>query len=242
MTETPTTTTTAPRFTRITRSAVLLGAPLPERLARTLPAKQRKDHAQLLERVEQASREIARLKNAIDKAPAADRAAASDAALRGEDLPESSEPRLRSELEQMVRAREALEDALRRSADLLLQGAAPKAEEVAGELERELGGLAEDVRARLADLTASIGELADLSAQAGWTRGLIHASGQSMSPFQGGRSPLFSSAVGEIGRVSEAFEFELGKVAERRREAAARYEEQARVRAGEEAKREEPGG
>jgi len=46
-----------------------IGAPLPERLAATLPAKQRKEHAALAGRIEQAAHEIAWLRNAIDERP-----------------------------------------------------------------------------------------------------------------------------------------------------------------------------
>lgn len=210
-------TSEAPRFTR-SRGATLLKAPLPERLAATLPARERKQHGRLVERCELAGREVARLKNAIAEAPERDRRATSDAALAGEELPESSEPGLRGEMEQALRTRSALEDALRRSADLLLASAAGKAEEVAAELDRELDGLAADVRARLADLGEALGELGSLTAQAGWTRGLVHATGQ-VSAFHAGHTGLFRDTLGDVSRVREAFEHELGQIEQRKRDA-----------------------
>jgi hypothetical protein len=136
MPETPTTERQPLRFTRITRGAWLLATPLPERLWTQLPAKLRREHEQLAARVEQSGQEIAKLKRAVDEAPARDREATTEAALEGRELPVPTEPKLRAELDEALRIREALEAALRQSADRLLAGAEPSAEKLAGELER----------------------------------------------------------------------------------------------------------
>jgi hypothetical protein len=221
-------TTTSPLlFTRISRGAGLLAHPLPPRLEETLTAKQRKEHATLVERVEEAARQIAALREAIDQAPAADRQAGREAALRGEDVPPPSEPKLRAELEEAQRVREALESALRQSADRLLQTAASKAEEVAAELESELAEATEAIRARIADLDEGLAELGELYGQAAWTRALTHASGQTVSPF--GRSSAFAETRQKVTVASQALDYELQTIEERRRDAEAQRAEQAKL-------------
>ena len=230
-------TTTSPlRFVHISRGAGLLAHPLPSRLEGNLTAKQRKEHAALAERVEVAGREIARLRREIDGAAAADHAAARDAALRGEELPPPSEERLRREFEEAQRVREALDAALRASADALLQAAAPKAGEVAAELEQEQDALVEDVRARLVDVGEALRELADLTAQAAWARGIAGASGQTVSPFR--PSASFGETLQKLVVVGQAFDFELGNLAERRRAAELQRVDQAGSRADTAAERE----
>jgi hypothetical protein len=222
-------TTTSPvRFTRVSRGAPVLAHPLPSRLEATLTAKQRKEHETLVERVEGAARQIAALREAIDQAPGADRQAGREAALRGEDVPPPSEPKLRAELEEAQRQRQALEAALRQSADGLLQAAAPKAEEVAAELERELGAATEAIRARLADLGDGLAELGELFGQAAWTRALTHATGSSVGPF--GRSTReFSETRGKLSVVTQALDFELRGIEERRRDAEAERAQRAKL-------------
>jgi hypothetical protein len=115
---------------------------------------------------------------------------------------------------------------VRQSADALLAAAQPKAPQLVDELDQELRDGAEAVRARIADLTDALRELAELHAQAAWTRGLVGASGQSVSPFQAARGSVLSETLGKVGTVGQAFDFELGRLAERRRDAEARAREQ----------------
>ena len=240
MTEAPT--TEAPlRFQRTARGAALLAHPLASRLEETLTAKQRKEHAALVERVEQAAQEIARLRAAIDQAPGADRQAGREAALRGEDVPPPSEPTLRAELEEAQRQRQVLEAALRESADGLLQAAAPKADEIASALEQEENEMVEEVRARLAAVGEAVRELADLTGQAAWVRWLVDASGQTASPYRSS-SGDFGETLGAVSNVEAALSFELDALAARRRDrveelrvaAAAEQERRAATAGGEE--------
>lgn len=238
MTETPTTTSPAkpPRFVQFSRpGAAMLGHPFPARLEDVAPAKQRKDHAALADRVEQASRQIAQLRQAIDRAPADDRKAAAQAALRGDDVPARSEPRLRAELDEATRVKAALEDALRQSADQLLAAVAPKAGEVAAQIERELDEGIEAVRARIADLRAALAELGDLTAQAAWARSVVHAQGQTVSPYR--KTAGFADTAGKVLLVEQALDYELGNLAERRRSAEAWQAEQDQFAAGEQGRR-----
>jgi hypothetical protein len=234
------TTTSPPRFVHISSPGALLRQPLPQELWATLPAKQRKDHEALVARVEEAGRESSRLRQKLDQAAGRDRAAASKAALAGQELPESSEPKLRAQIEEAQRVGVALADALRTSADRLLAAAAANADEVAGGLERQLADRAADVRARLADLREGIAELAELYTAAGWTRFLAEADEQArLSPYPARRSAMFTATLGEITTAERALEHELAAAEERRRQARDQREHQRQLDAQWAAEREQ---
>jgi hypothetical protein len=201
---------------------------LPERVAAVIPAKQRRDHQRLAERLDEAGREIARLKAAITEAPSADHIARSEAALAGkEELPERTEPRIRQELEDAIEVHAALDAALRRSADSLLATAQPAAAALADELEGELRDGAEAVRARLAELEQELSSLGDLHSTAAWTRFLAGASGQTVSPFRAGHSAAFTETAGQIRTTAAALAFDLDRLEGRRRDAEAQAEQNA---------------
>jgi hypothetical protein len=225
------TTTTAPKFPHISSPGHVLARPLPQALTEKLPPAQRKEHERLVGRVEEAGREIARLRREIDQAPARDRSAATEAALAGEELPERSEPKLRAQMEEAFRVKAALDSALRTSANRLLAAAAVCADEVAGGLERQLADGAADMRARLADLRDGIRELAELYSAAGWTRALADADEQAttMRPYQAGRSAVFSATLSEIRTAEQALEHDLGAAEERRRQARGQRDHQRQV-------------
>lgn len=217
------------RFPHISSPSHLLARPLPEALLATLPAKVRREHEQLVGRVEEAGREFARLRALLDGATARDREAASKAALDGQELPEPEEPKLRAQLEEAQRVRAALDAALRTSADSLLAAAAANAEKVAAELEQQLGSRAEDVRARLADVHEAVAELAEAYAAAGWVRALAEPDErETMTPYQAGRSPVFAATRGELRTAERALDHDLGAAEERRRLAHAQREEERR--------------
>jgi hypothetical protein len=118
-----------------------------------------------------------------------------------------------------TRVREALDSALRQSADQLLAAAIPKADQVADAIERELNEGTDAVRARIADLRDAISKLGDLYGQAAWTRAVVHAEGRSVSPYRG--SGGFTETLGKLRVVEDALAFELDNLAERRRQAEA---------------------
>jgi hypothetical protein len=234
MTETTSETSAAggPRFTHISSPGALLREPLPPELVATLTAKQRKEHEQIVARVEEAGREYARLRSALADAPKRDRQAATAAALEGDELPESSEPKLRAQIEDAKRVRAALDDALRTSADRLLAAAAAAAGGVADELEAQLGERADDVRARLADLRDGLNELGELYVDATWTRALAELGERTtISPYQAGRSPAFRATLGELTTIEQALEHDVAAAEGRRREARNWREEQRRLNA-----------
>jgi hypothetical protein len=223
---------TAPRFPHTRHASTFLRAPLPPELAATLPAKQRKDHAALVARVEQAEREIVRLRAELADAPTRDRKAESAAALAGEPMPEPSERRLRGQIEEAQRVRRALDDALAASANGLLAAAEANAGGVADELERQLAERADDVRARLANLREGVAKLGELYSAAAWTRGLAEADARAtVHAFQSGRSPDFTATLGELTTVAAAFAEDVGRAEERRRLARDEREEQRRLNA-----------
>jgi hypothetical protein len=223
---------TAPKFPSTRHASTFLRAPLPPELAATLPAKQRKEHEQLLARVDAAAREYGRLRAELADAPTRDRKAEAAAALASEPMPEPSEHRLRAEIEQAQRIRRALDDALAASANGLLAAAAANAGGVADELEAQLAELADDVRARLADLREGVAELGELYGAAGWTRALAEADEQAtVHPFQAGRSPAFTATLGELTTVAAAFAEDVGNAEERRRLARDEREERRRLNA-----------
>jgi hypothetical protein len=228
-TETPTTTAEAVRFNTRGR-ADALEQPIPERLLATVPAKLRADHERLVGERAQNSRTIARLRQELEQAPHSDRRAAARAMRRGDEFPEPSAPGLERELDEAVRVRgPALDQVLIESADELLAAAAGHAAKVADELDGELDALADKVRAALAAAAETLGEFDALVVQAQWTRSLSIAaeSGQPMSPFRAARMAAFTDTSGELRRAGEAFEHDLGKIVERRREAEAWAREQA---------------
>jgi hypothetical protein len=229
MTETTTDTTRAPKFVQIARSATMLADPLPAELAASLPAATRKQHRELAERAEQTHGEIRRLKAAIADAPAADKQATTQAALEGRELPPPSESRLRGELNEAERIRDALETALRTSADRLLEQALPKAEQVAGKLERRLGEQTEQVRAQLAALGESLVDLGETAAQTAWTRAYIGRDDR-VSPFRAGGSALVQETLGRLRLLGEALEAELDAFHDRQRHAESVREEQRQWR------------
>jgi hypothetical protein len=221
------TTTTAPRFQHVRTSAVMR-SPLPAELAAKVPGKLRRDHEALVGRVDESSREFAALRTAIAEAPGRDHEAAAQAALEGAELPEPSEPKLRALLEEAERVHAALESALRTSADRLLAAAAAHADEVAGELERQLGDRVADVRARLADLQQAVAELDRLYASAAWVRWLAEADeGARVSPFRAGGSAAFTATTGELTTAEQAFTHDVDRIEERKRAAA---DERVRLR------------
>jgi hypothetical protein len=227
-----TSTTTGPKFPPTRHASTFLRAPLPPELAATLPAKQRKEHEQLLARVDEASREYARLRAELADAPTRDRKAESAAASAGEPLPESSEHRLRGEIEQGRRFRRALDDALAASANGLLAAAAANAGAVADTLEAQLAERVDAVRARLGDLREAVAELGEAFASAGWTRALAEAGEQAtVHPFQAGRSPAFTATLGELTTVAAAFAEDVGNAEERRRLAADERAQQRQLNA-----------
>ena len=210
--------------------------PLPPRVESLLTQKQRRDHERLAERVEESGREVVRLRRAISEAPARDREAGKQAALDGKELPASSEPALRAELDQATRTRQVLEEALRESADRLLAAAEPKARELVDDFDREVRDGAESVRARIADLTDALRELGDLHSEASWTRAL--ADGYEVHPYRGGHG-YFTETAGHVTTVGEAFTFELGRMEEHRREFQRRAKELADQNAQFDAEREQ---
>jgi hypothetical protein len=219
-----------PRFTHISSPAHLLARPLPEELAAKMPAKVRREHEELVGRVEEAARDYGRLRAELGEAPKRDREAAAKAALAGEPMPEPSEPKLRAPLEQAHGVRRALDDALRTSADRLLAAAARHAEQVAGELEQRLGDGAADVLARLADLRQAVSGLGELYAAAGWVRSLAEAGeGATMSPYTAGNSRAMRNVLGELRIVEAAFTEDVTNAEERRRLARDEREEQRRL-------------
>jgi hypothetical protein len=215
-----TSTATAPRFPYTRHASTLLRTPLPEALLEKVPAKQRREHEQLRARQEAQQREHGRLRRELAEAPARDRAAAAQAARAGEELPEPSEHRLRAEIEQAQRDRQALEDALADSANGLLAAAVPAAGGVADELEAQLAGHTDDVRARLADLDDSLTVLAELTVAAMWVRSLAGTSEATIHPYQTGRGRAFTATAGELKTVAAAFAEDVASAEERRRLAA----------------------
>jgi hypothetical protein len=230
MSKTTEATEAPPRFEHIGNPSSLLAAPLPPRLETALPAAERKRHAELVRRGEEASRTIARLRQELDRAPAEDRERAAAAALAGEEMPEPSLDRLRRESEQAQAAKRALDDALRQSADALLAAVLGRAEAVAAEAEQELTEASEAIGARLADLVQALHALGQLYGEAGWARSLVDAgeAGRRVSPFRAAGG--FEETVGKVRVVEQALAHELGIYAERRRGAADQREHQ---RAGE---------
>jgi hypothetical protein len=223
---------TAPKFPSTRHASAFLRAPLPQALLEKVPVKARREHEQLLARVDAAAREYRRLRAELADAPTRDRKAESAAALAGEPMPEPSEDRLRAEIEQAQRVRRALDDALAASANGLLAAAAANAGGVADSLEAQLAERADDVRARLADARESVAELAELYAAAGWTRWLAEADEQAtVHPFQAGPSSAFTATLGELTTVGAAFDADVANAEERRRLARDEREEQRRVNA-----------
>jgi hypothetical protein len=220
------TTETSPvRFVHLRSPSSLLAAPLPPRLEAVLPAAERKRHRELVARSEEASRRIGELRREIDQAPARDREAAAQAALAGEAMPEPALDGLRREWEQAQAAKQALDDALRTSADALLVAAVGRADVVAAEIEQELGETTEAIRARIADLRDGLAELGSLFGEAMWTRGLVDAAGQSVRPFRAGGGREFTETLSQLRVAEQALDFELRGIEERRRDRA----EQVRV-------------
>jgi hypothetical protein len=228
MTETTPTTEEPPRFAPTRAPAAMLRRPLPGRLEAAVSAKLVRDHAKLLERVDEAGRAYAELRSRVEATPGADRQARAQAALAGEaELPPPSQPGLRAELAEAEEVALALQDAVAASADRLLAAAWRKAPAAADELDREAREGVEAVRARLADLRDALAALSTVTAEAAWARWLAGAGGQRARPFGGGRG-LFAETEGALTMAGQAFGFELDRIEGRRREAEAVLAEQAK--------------
>ncbi|MGH3077238.1 MAG: hypothetical protein ACRDPZ_03550 [Gaiellaceae bacterium] len=227
-----------PRFIRVSSGVgTHLRDPIPDALAERLPAKLIADHKKLAGRIDEQAREVARLRQAIRDAPAADREAGKQAALAGKPVPQSSEPRLRAELAEAERVQGALNAAIVESGDRLLKAAQPEATALADTFDRELHDGTEAVRARILDLADALRELSGLHAEAAWIRWLAGATGETVRPFQAGSS-AFKETLGHLTTVGEAFTFELNRVAEHRTEFERRAREQADQNAEFDAERE----
>jgi hypothetical protein len=194
-----------------------------------LPAAERKRHTELVARSEQASREYSRLRRELAEAPKLDRQSRAKAASAGEPMPEPSEARLRSELEQANQLRTALDDGLRESADRLLAAAFVNAEQVVGELEQRLADGAADVRARLADLREAVAELAELYGSAAWVRWLAAEGEGTIRAFTAGNSKAMQNVLGELRTVEAALDSDLAAAEARRRQVADEREHRRQV-------------
>jgi hypothetical protein len=176
-------------------------APLPTVLAERAPAEERERHEAVARRHGEVAVRVRELGVELNRARAADEAAAVEAAAAGEPMPEPRAPAFEAELEQTQRELAALEAALPRSADDLLAtvaGEVPAAIEQARERGRAVLAAVDEV---LASLAPELVTAEAAFAEAAWLARLLER--RVVAPFmgRGGSGRELRLLVGMLGEA-----------------------------------------
>jgi hypothetical protein len=199
--------------------------PLPPSVVSALPAADRKRHDKLAKAAQDLAAERRRLAEAVAQAPALDAQATEAAMLDGKPPPESSEPKLRAELEEATRLEAAAGSALRKSAVGLLNAAAPLLGELAERLEAQAVDDVEAIAGELEQLRAHVVALGNTFNEAAWIAGVRYGDGQ-VAPYFA-RPAALNRSVRALGVLAETFPAEVDERRERAQAAGVWHEHEA---------------
>jgi hypothetical protein len=239
---------TAPRFARTSARGFShdLGAPLPSTLA-DLVAERAEQHRKVAGRLDELRARRVELSRDLAASEQADRENAAAAAAAGrEPKRRQKTARIRGLLEDVERDIKTFSDGVVRSADALLDAAAPQAGAADAKAGEERERTIDRARELRAALDGALAEAGDLAAERVWLRRLAGGA-RSIEPFRGGADP----SLGRLRRViadafvaweaeeasrqadldrEKAYEDEHAAEWARRREQAEREDAAARVR------------
>jgi hypothetical protein len=208
------------------RVASRLLTPLPPSVAAALPAKARRDHAALAERVQKLAVDRRRLAGEVAAAPAVDAEATAEAIRAGKEPPTLTEPALREQLAEAERLEVAGGEALRRSAVDLLNDAAPLLADVDATLTTRAVEDAAAIATGIEDLRRQVLALGALYSEQAWIGGVLFGAARGV-PAYIERPFGLDRTAGALRALAETFAEEVRQRDERIASAAANREREA---------------